>query len=311
MPNSGKTKPKDVPVAHVGKAPRAVLFTRAMEVLNDFRHAQVGTHAANIAYFVFMSIIPLLILYVSLVPMAGISQQDLTTALCSAVPDALDDLVTTLVDEAYEKSGFAFSMSALTLLWTASQGASALRGGLNAMYDIEEDRNRLLVTIISIGYILILLATITIVLYLVFGGAIDQLVSAIVPTARMQDTLTVLFEVVLTFVVAAMLFTACYTYLAAGRRNFCMQLPGALLAAIAWSVFSLGFRVYLDHFNRFAVFYGSLGAVALFLFWMYWIFYILLVGAFINRFFSDDIGRRLPSTMVAHGVRYADPRARR
>lgn len=202
-------------------------------LMGEWKRAYVGTHAASTAFFVFMSIIPLLILYVSLVPTSGLSQQEMALVLCDMVPDALDDLVTTLVNEAYEKSGLGFSLSLLTLFWTASQGASELRGGLNAMYDIEEDRNRVAVAAISIFFIVALLATLTFVLSLVFSGVIDRVMAVIVPSSHAQDLMMTTFQSIAVFAIGTLEFAACYTFLTAGKRGFRAQLPGAVLAAVA------------------------------------------------------------------------------
>ena len=268
-----------------------MLIQMAKEAWGAFKVTKTGTYAASTAFFLFMSIVPLLILYTSLVPLTGITQQEITMVICDVAPDALDNLITTLVNEAYEKSGFALSISILTLLWTASKGATALRDGLNAMYEIEENRNRIEIAGISIVFIIILLATLTVVVYLMFSGIIDSVIASVFPNARTQNAMTTLLQSLAMFVISGLVFAACYTFLAAGKRDFRMQIPGAIVAALAWYLFSFGFHIYLDHFNRFAVFYGSIGGVALFLFWMYWILYILLVGAFLNRYFADQIGQ--------------------
>ena len=71
-------------------------------------------------------------------------------------------------------------------------------------------------------------------------------------------------------------------YLPAGDRKFASQLPGAVVVAVAWYLFSLGFHSYVDHVVLFSL-YDSLATVVLFLFWLYWLFNILFFGAFVNR----------------------------
>ena len=64
-----------------------------------------------------------------------------------------------------------------------------------------------------------------------------------------------------------------------------MQLPGAGLAAIGWSVTTFGFSVYIDEFNGFNT-YGSLTTIIILMLWLYAGMYIILVGAYINRYFK-------------------------
>ncbi len=54
---------------------------------------------------------------------------------------------------------------------------------------------------------------------------------------------------------------------------------GALVAAVLFEVGKIGFTFYLENFGSYDVVYGSLGAVATFLFWIYISSIILLFGA--------------------------------
>jgi uncharacterized BrkB/YihY/UPF0761 family membrane protein len=54
---------------------------------------------------------------------------------------------------------------------------------------------------------------------------------------------------------------------------------GALVAAFLFEVTKVGFSIYLENFSNYDLVYGSLGAVAAFLFWVYLAANILLFGA--------------------------------
>ena len=91
-------------------------------------------HASSIAYYSFLSLVPLLALCISLISIVGIDEQEVYTFLMALFPDAFNGLIASLVTEAYKQSGLAFSVSTLSLVWSASKGAKALRAGLNAAY---------------------------------------------------------------------------------------------------------------------------------------------------------------------------------
>ncbi|MBP5230666.1 MAG: YihY/virulence factor BrkB family protein, partial [Clostridia bacterium] len=78
----------------------------------------------------------------------------------------------------------------------------------------------------------------------------------------------------------------CFTYLWLPNRKgrFHEQIPGALFAAAGWTVFSLLFAYYVDHFGNYANIYGSLTAIVVFMLWTYTCLYILFLGAELNRF---------------------------
>ncbi len=58
--------------------------------------------------------------------------------------------------------------------------------------------------------------------------------------------------------------------------------PGALLAFAAWTVVSWGFGAYVSSLGRYALFYGSVAAVAVLLVWFYLTSWSLLIGAELN-----------------------------
>lgn len=242
-----------------------------------------GTYASSIAYFAFLSLVPLLALCISLVSVAGLGEQEVARFCVSLVPDALKELVGTLVDDAFARSDIAFSLSTITLLWSASKGVKALRGGLNATYAVEESRNALSVALISIVAVLVLGVMFAGVLYLVFSDVLLRAISAIVPTARWSSGLIAVISPIVTLALGVLVIAICYAYLPAGSRKLKTQLPGALAATIACGLLSFGFRVYVEHFSNFTVLYGSIATVALFLFWMYLVSYILMAGGFLNR----------------------------
>ena len=56
------------------------LLNRLKMVLRMFIATKGGTHASSIAYYVFMSMIPLMVIFAALVPVTGISAEEVTNA---------------------------------------------------------------------------------------------------------------------------------------------------------------------------------------------------------------------------------------
>lgn len=59
-------------------------------------------------------------------------------------------------------------------------------------------------------------------------------------------------------------------------------LPGAALAVVLWLVISWAFGIYVSTLAEYAVFYGSLAAVAVLLVWLWLTSLAILVGAELN-----------------------------
>ncbi len=268
------------------------LAFRAKMLWADFSATNPAMHASSTSYFTFMSSVPVLVICISLVSLTGLGESEVCEALLAIVPEAFNSLVRTLVSEAFKHSGVAFSLSTITLLWTASKGAKSLRAGLNDAYGEEESRNIVVVTIISIVAIVVLGLLFAVAIYLMFGDSVMHALAKSIPEFKDKGAITGVFNTSITLLLATITLALCYTYLPDGRRSPIAQLPGAACAIAACGALSFGFRVYVEHFSNYTVLYGSMATVVLFLFWMYLVFYIFIVGAFINRCLTkSDKGR--------------------
>lgn len=263
------------------------LWQRGSALWAEFSRMNATTYASSICYFSFLSIVPLLALCISLVSIVGIEQQEVVLFFCSLLPDALHDFVKALVEDAFVRSDVAFSVSSITLLWSASKGMKALRRGLNAAYAVEETRNFVHIAVVSIVAVLILGLLLTAVMCLIFSGVVVNVINTLFPDAHVQKGILTTVDLIATMVLGTFGLAACYAFLPAERQRYAAQLPGALCSALACSVFTFGFYIYIDNFSNFTVLYGSIATVAVFLFWMYLVFNILLAGGFINHFLKD------------------------
>ena len=70
------------------------------------------------------------------------------------------------------------------------------------------------------------------------------------------------------------------------KASFKSQLPGAILSAVSWYVFSFGLSIYVEYFNGFST-YGSLATIVLVMLWLYFCMYILLLGGEVNMILRD------------------------
>lgn len=260
------------------------LVAKAKDAWGEFSRTNAGTHASSIAFYFFLSGFPLMIIYASIVSAISIDQQQVVAFFCSMAPDTLSDFVEGVVNEAYAKSGIAFSVSILTLLWTGSRVIRVIRNGLNSVYGIEETRNAVQVRAISIGVVVILIAFLTAVTAFIFSGGIQFILAGLLPGIQQFTLASSAINSILLLFFGTLVFACTYAFLPDGKQSFREQVPGAVLASLAWFALSFGFRIYIDNFSNYDLLYGSLATVAIFLFWLYLIFYILLAGGFINRY---------------------------
>ena len=224
------------------------LYDKVMEITGQVGKDHVGAYAAQAAYFFMLSLIPIILLLITLVQYTPVTKADVMTAVLQVFPKSVDSLITSIVNQVYNQSGGIISLTIIVALWSAGKGVLALTTGLNCVYDCKETRN----------YIM------------------DRLVDQIM---QIRGIITP----VLLFVFTMMI----YKFLPNHIVQLKVQLMGAAFSAVGWMIVSWIFSVYLDIFKGFSSMYGSLTTIVLIMLWLYFCMYILLLGGEVNVILRD------------------------
>jgi len=256
------------------------------QLWESFGRNQPFDLAAQLAYFAILSLFPFamfLLTLVGYIPLHGLDQQILG-AIYSVMPEAVAKLCDQTLHEIIGKQHGWLLWSTLGFaLWTASGGASGLITALNRAYDVSETRAAWKVKLRAIlvtlgGVIAIIVATAAMLIgpelvrhvwnFFGFGGAFDQLWAVLRwPVAAL----------------AMMTMVACmYYFLPNVKQKWRFITPGSTVAVLAWILASLGFRLYVTHFNSYAKTYGALGTVVILLVWLYLSGLMIIMGGEIN-----------------------------
>lgn len=250
---------------------------------------EIPLYAANAGFFIVLAIFPALLLILSILRYTPLDAYDLLALLDGILPAALMPTVENLVVSAYSNTSTAIvSVSALGTLWSASKGVYGLLRGLNAIYDVEESRSYFHTRLLSIAYTLILVAAILLTLVLnVFGEAIQELLSEYNnPLWDMVSGMLNLRGLVMPAVLTV-IFTAMFVWLPNRRNSFRRSLPGGLLAALGWLIFSELFSLYVSYFPNYSNIYGSVYALVLGMLWLYICLAILFYGGALNKLLTE------------------------
>ena len=163
------------------------------------------------------------------------------------------------------------------------------------MYDLEETRNWLVLRFWASIYTFIMIFSLILMLVLlVFGRTLQGwLVHYFPALAGFTQILLKLKSLIgiggLTFIFALFYWAFPNRKGKGGQRiTYLRQLPGALISAVAWYVFSFGVSIYVNYFHGFSS-YGSLTTIVLIMFWLYVCMYILMVCAEVNNQYSERI----------------------
>ena len=265
------------------------MIVRLIYIFRDFSKQMtkknISSFAASAAFFLFLSVIPLLMALCAVLPFTPLTEGNLVMAIERVTPDVMNVFVEQIVADVYARSAGTITVYALVTLWSAAKAMMALIQGLNEVNDIVEKRNYIVLRTIASFYTIILLAaTILSMFVMVFGNVIVGIALRDVPQLHVVAAFLIHFRFLLSWFLLTIIFAMIYTFIP-GKQRFKRQLPGAAFAAVIWSVASYIFSVYVDNLNGFGT-YGSLTMVVILMFWFYMMMYILLVGAHINKYFG-------------------------
>ncbi len=284
---------------------RRIMLKRLIFIGYDFgKHMSkknISAFASSTAFFLFLSLIPALMLLCSIIPYTPVTKANLMYLAKLISPDAMNSFLVGIIDDVYGKSIGIVSVTAIGTLWSAGKGVLALMRGLNAVNDVEEDRNYVLLRLSATVYTVLLLAAVLLsLLVMVFGNSLMGIIVGIIPQTSYLFELLMHFRTPFMWVVFTVVIALMYAYVPGTRTGFKLQIPGAGFAAVGWSVMTWAFSIYIDEFNGFNT-YGSLTTIIILMLWLYAAMYIILAGAFINRYFK-------PAFQFLMGKKHIDKR---
>ena len=238
--------------------------------------SNVNAFASSSAYFMFLSIIPIIILLCSLLPLTTLQKSDLLKAVSEVMPSPIVPMMSSLIESLYNSTVGVTSVAAIVTVWSASKGMLSIMRGLNAMNGVVEDRNYFVQRILASFYtILLLIVLLLSLVFMVFGTTLVRLLNDRIPILDHLMSIAMHFKPLFSWGILTLVFMV--------KLKLTKQFPGALFTAISWNLFSWGFSAYIERFNDFGV-YGSLSTIIVVMMWLYFCMYLLLVGAHINRF---------------------------
>lgn len=252
----------------------------------------VGAYASQAAYFIMLSFIPFIMLLISLIKYTPVTQEELQSAILSVFPPVFESFIHTILGEVFTKSFTIISVTAVAAIWSAARGLLAITNGLNSIYHVEETRNYFIMRIRSGFYtILFIIAIISSLVLLVFGNKIHTMLLMKAPFLARISGFIISIRTVGTLLVLTIVFVCMFKFLPNRKTKLSRQLPGAVVTAAAWTVFSFLFSIYVDYFSDLSYMYGSLTTIVIVMLWLYVCMYIILLGAEVNAYFEEKIQR--------------------
>lgn len=252
-----------------------------------FNEAEVGTYASGAAFFLFVSVIPMVMIVSGMLPHDLLGRKEMVNISQAVIPDKIYRFLLSIVDSYHGNQVTLLSVSAVVVVWSASKGVLALIRGLNHIYEVEETRGYILLRLKASFYtIFLLLAILLSAGVLVFG---NTLAKWMMPDNGLAASLWRIFGWIRHIFVAGMIsivFCTMYSLLPNNQLSWKDHYPGAVVTSVFWTLYSFGFSVYIDYFGGFSM-YGSLTSIVIVMIWLYFCMYIFFCGALVNKWIFD------------------------
>ncbi|WP_226671866.1 YihY/virulence factor BrkB family protein [Rossellomorea aquimaris] len=240
--------------------------------------------AAQIAYYFLLSLFPLLIFIVTLLPYLPVEQGDILGLVRDFAPgETMSMIEETLQDVMSNRNSGLLSVSIIATIWSASNGMNAIVKSLNRAYDVEETRSFIATRLMSILLTFAMILVFVIALLLpVFGKQIGLFLFS---QFGFSDQFLAIWNGIrwaISPIILFIIFVGLY-YFAPSKRIKCLSaFPGAIFATLGWVLVSLAFSYYVGSFGNYSATYGSIGGIIVLMIWFYLTGIIIMIGGEIN-----------------------------
>ncbi|WP_050614964.1 YihY/virulence factor BrkB family protein [Bacillus testis] len=240
--------------------------------------------AAEQSYYYTLSLFPMMILLLSIIPYLNLSTDQVISAMEKLLPgETTSMLKTTILDIIETRNGGLLTFGILGTIWSASNGMNAFIHSSNIAFEVKESRNFIVSRLISIGLTFGFIFAIIVVLVLpVFGNVLIDALSKIIDLSPETKLIFSIVRYTVAVVVMAAILSILYFVAPDKRYPFKHVIPGAAIATVVWLIISLGFSFYVSHFGNYSSTYGSLGGFIVLMLWLYLTGLVFVVGGEIN-----------------------------
>lgn len=265
-------------------------FDLMRRTTKEIREDHVAAFAGNLTYHAMLAIFPFAIFVLSVLFVGGQEQllveaiQELrsTGALSPGATNVITGQIESIAETNTGAIGLGLVVSILVALWATSGAFRSVMEAMNVMYEVEEARGLVRRYATSIVLSIVIAALFIVALGLVVVG----------PTIAQQlgelgrwTWLVLQWPVLVGFVLLGLALL--YYSAPNAEQEFRFITPGAVIATVAWLLFSLAFSFYVNNFGNYNRTYGTLAGVIVLLLYAYYTSFIFLYGAEVNQVIED------------------------
>lgn len=268
--------------------------------IKKFRDPYYQGFAAQISFYLLLSIVPVIILLTQILGRFGLNLQMFMDWVSAYTGSEISGILEQLTE--FQAVGVAGNLIfTITALWAASRAQFAIMRITN--YTVSEgestgrgyfrERFRAVWTMATILFTLVFA-----LLILAYG---DPVLDMILKVLHLDETpITAIFRwlrwlpgMILYFLMISYI----YYIMPSKRMPFRKILPGSIFASIGFLLVTLVYSKYTNSIANYDVLYGTLSSLVAILFWFYALAWVLCLGILFNKLLEDtaNFSKRNPS----------------
>ncbi len=260
--------------------------------IHTFYRDNISLMAAAISFYALLSIIPLLLVFISASGYVLNSSEDafqkVADFLIAVIPSSTTSIIDFLHDFVRKKVVFG-AIGLGGLIWAGSRIFSAVENSINAVWKVEQGRPFWKSKLLSM--ILVPVSVLALILSIMFTTLYTFASRKPMPIINISlseiSLLGRIMQVILPILISMIVFTLIYKYMPNKNIPLMSASFGAFFAAIFWEAAKLLFEIYVRNYTNYTKIYGSFGTLAIAVFWIYYSSFILLLGAEIGCAFDE------------------------
>ncbi|WP_169333936.1 YihY/virulence factor BrkB family protein [Allofustis seminis] len=261
------------------------IFNAIQIIRSNWTRADAMQSAGKMAYFLLLSVVPILLLIANVIPLFPIDSDVVLSLMKQALPADIHKIVAPiLLNYLHNGSGSGtISFALITTMWSASRVFSTLQTVLNGVYGTAAEKNYISAQIISflvmVALLLLMILSMTIFL---FGESFLHFASRFLPIELPLITSFLFWRWIIIIVFLFGFFMIIYHVVPNHHLKLASAIPGAIFSMIGWLLLAEFFSLYTNVASSEMLANATIGGFIVFMLFLYFLNVILLLGAMLN-----------------------------
>lgn len=256
-----------------------------------FMTSEMGTSSIVVAYYLLLSLFPLVIAIGNVLPFLSIDPNSVLPYVRELIPQQVYQFIGPAIENLLTQgSGGLLSISALVTIWSASQSINALQTAMNKAYGVENRKNVILVRLVSLVTIVFFMGAIVgVTLVLGFGKIVLDVLQ---PVLHFPGTIIDTFQTLkwpLTIVILLIVMMLIYWLVPNAKIKVRSTVPGAIFATVGWMLLGQLFGLYAKFFAARLSGYQIIGSFIVLMLWLNLAATIIILGGIINGIIEEMV----------------------